>query len=108
MIKVSEWLVDFDSHGIYDSDGLKQDLREETGVDAPWRAVSSREMWRRIKKRGLGGTVSDTGEPLISGYEIAEALAGKLVPEKEQTWHKYQGRGTRFRAALEDLRRMGF
>ena len=109
MIKISEWLSGYDSHGIYDSDGTKRDLLEKTGVEAPWAGSTHAQVARAIKERGVGGTLApDSGQRLVSGFEMAEHLCLKLVDDKQQTFHRFMGRGSRFRAAVSDLEKAGF
>lgn len=108
-MKPSEWLYEYvDSHGIYSSPGLARSLQEHCGIEpAPWPVHSTEETRRAIKARSLGGHVKD-GPPggTAWGWEIAEALAVKLLPGGYQ--RAYYGRGTRFRSAFIALREAGF
>lgn len=104
-LRVYQWLGELHSHEIYDSVGMANDFKEKTGLDPCWGGGwSHKEMTNAIKARGLGGNLKpDNGHQLIAGYEVAEALADKLVPGKSRHPTLY-GRGSRFWAALEALK----
>lgn len=105
--KLSEWLADFDSHTVYDERCLDDCPLEGAREVVPVQSHGS--VKRSIEARGLGGTLApDQGRGLVTGYMMAEALAQKaLGPEHDGSWNRYQGRGTRFRAAISDLEAAG-
>ena len=101
MKKAYEWLDGLSSHDIYDAQGAADDFKKETGLEPCWHSHSAKEMSSMIKSRGLGGSFHGN-KPAVSGYEIAEALAETLA--KSTSHHLFNGRGSRFRAALEALK----
>ena len=99
-MKASEWLLQHNSHGIYDAEEIAKDFKKETGLEPCWPVSSAKQIKQAIKRRGLGGTFHGNA-PAVAGYEIAESLADKLAPEVQRP--ALYGRGSRFRAALEAL-----
>ena len=96
-MKVSEWLAQHSSHSIYDAKAIAENFQEETGLKACWSSHSAQEMIGMIKARGLGGSL-EGDQPVIAGYEIAEALAERLT--NSESHRRFHGRGSRFDAAL--------
>lgn len=106
-IKISDWLSERDGHTIYDSKGLGAKFKELTGYDPAWPEHSQAATVQAIKARGLGGELDSNPEnkALAYGWEIAEGLASRYAPGVEIS-PKF-GRGSRFRAAVEALRKAG-
>mgnify|MGYP001579348289 CR=1 FL=1 len=103
-MKIHEWLQDFDSHGIYDAQHCAEDFRAQTGQEPCWPTRSHAATRRMIVARGLGGNLAvDHGHDLANGYEIAEALAERYA--KSTAHLVFEGRGSRFRAAFDALRK---
>lgn len=102
--KLSDWLDQFDSHSVYDAhvlddcpiDGAKDIVPMETAE-----AVAC-----QIKARGLDGWLDTDASLLVTGYTMAEALGTKVLGGPG-SWTRYQGRGSRFRAVIGDLRDAG-
>lgn len=106
-MKVHEWLAaNVTSHGIFDSDGLAADFAEKTGLKPTWGSYTPEQVKRMIEKRGVGGSLSKQPAPrLANGWEIAESLSETYADGKSH--RLYEGRGTRFHAALSDLQKAG-
>lgn len=106
-MKPSTWLEEStDSHAIQTAGLLAEHFEAKVGMPAVWPTHTVRETIKNIKARGLGG--SARGEPtelVVYGYEVAESLAMHFIPG----WGSpFEGRGRRFRQAIEDLRKAGF
>jgi hypothetical protein len=107
LMLIHEWLSNLHSHDIYDSTKMAEDFKKETGLEPSWITFTHAEMKRSIEKRGLGGSLGeDNGGGLASGYAVAESLANKYATVNT-THQLYEGRGSRFRAALEALQKSG-
>ncbi len=106
-MKVSEFLKELDSHGIYKADTLAAEFTEKTGKTPCWPVHRAADAAAAIQTRRLGGQLgsNDPQEKLAYGYEIAEALAN-LYGAKDNT-RQYPGRATRFRDAIERIVRAG-
>lgn len=103
-MKVWQWLEALDSHQIYVSADLSRDFKEKTGHDAPrWPEFTLAETVRMMKARGLGGYIRGRPkEPLTNGWDVAETLAETLTGSRDH--RRFEGRGSRFFAALRALR----
>ena len=99
MAKVSEFLNDLNSHGIYANAALADDFRKSTGMEPCWPVHSAQATAQAIAARGLGGEVNGNGE-VAWGYEVAGALADKYG---SQEFTQFSGRGSQFREALRRL-----
>lgn len=92
-----------DSHAIFDHNALAKRFSEETGQAPCWPVHSTKATAAAIRNRGLGGALNTNEEkPCAYGWEIAEALADKFT---NWTGTPIMGRGGRFRAALEALKK---
>ena len=107
MEKISAWLRDnVHSHSIYSHLILSKDFKEKTGHDAEWPTSTSKQMMDAINERGVGGELkAEPAEILVSGYEVAEALAKKHTNYDRGN---IDGRGTRFHLAVDMLEAAGF
>jgi|SRR3990167_8393053 len=100
-MKISEWLAQLSSHEIYDAEKIAKDFTKNTGLKPCWHVYSAKAIRGMIKARGLGGSFSGEKEA-VAGYDIAESLAETLA---NSTAHRrFNGRGSRFDAALTALR----
>lgn len=105
----SEWLGNLDTHSIYASANLRQSFKRRTGKDAPrWPEYTPEQSNEAIDNRGLGGQYVKATDPLgANGWEIAEAIAYKFAREQAEAQPVPMGRGFRFRAAVDALRKAG-
>ena len=105
-MKISEWLLQIDSHAICGSQDAKDDFQKETGQCPTWPEHTREQTARGIKERGLGGSVmvGPSRTMMCFGWEMAEALARKYA---EFGGSCYEGRGRRFWAAIEALQAKG-
>lgn len=105
---ISTWLDEsINSHGIYDAKGVAAEFKLKTGLDACWPTQSVRDTQQQIDERGVGGHVDgNAGDMVARGFDIAEALAEKYAA-KHCSHRMYSGRGRRFAAAVEALRKAG-
>jgi hypothetical protein len=105
-MKISEWLEQFDSHDIIASQEAKDDFQKETGKAPVWPEYSRKQIRQAIADRGLGGhvTVGPMQTKMANLWEVAEALATRYA---NFGGSPYEGRGRRFRAAIEALRLAG-
>lgn len=101
---ISEFLANVDPWGIYLSEPMKQEFREETGLEPKWPEHTDRQTAKAIHDRGLGGTMKPTDEKVCWGYEVAKALARQHAPDYECN---KMGRGFAFREAVEALQGAG-
>lgn len=101
-MKVSEWLRRLDSHDIYDAEKLSASFKKQTEQEAPWTGNSVSHVRREIKERGLGGSVRGRA-PVVAGYEVAAALAAKLVDFQSDK----AGRGRIFWECVDALETSG-
>lgn len=109
---ISEWLnANLDSHGIYDASTIAADFLAATvstlaAKDQPavacWPTHTTKATAAMIADRGLGGEVHGT-DAVAYGYEIAESLAERYVPNGKKLHRQLSGRGFRFRAAVSEL-----
>jgi hypothetical protein len=100
--KPTELLSDLDSHGIYNAAMLEECEFDTSSV--PTQSVA--EVQRRIEARGLGGHVEGgPDDRLITGHDVATALAREFLGDSPGTF--YQGRGSSFRADFEALEKAG-
>lgn len=108
-MKPSEWLQEFDSHGIYDATAIAADFTNTTGLEPCWPVHTPKETRAAIRARGLGGSFSSKNENQLMayGYSIARALESKFVPVGKQMSHGFYGRGSQFRAAIKALQSVG-
>jgi hypothetical protein len=97
------FLIDLDSHGIYDAKMLDECEFDTSGV----LTHTPEEIVGMIKARGLGGQlIADPAERLFNGWQAAEALARRFAPDDDR-WRHYQGRGSIFRACFAALESAG-
>lgn len=104
MQKISEFLNDYDSHGIYADKGTREDFKAATGLEPSWPCYTVEQLQKEIAKDPRGGVVY--GEPtelMVSGYEIADGLAKKYVGYTSPM----HGRGFRFRDCIRVLKEKG-
>jgi hypothetical protein len=109
-MKPSEWLSEnTDSHNVYDSVALRADYLKSVGAKAPrWPERTPAAVRQMMESRGLGGTLSaEPAAKLANGYEIAESVCEALLPGVEHDHGRYEGRGTRHRAAIAQLAAAG-
>lgn len=112
MKKPSEWLSDFDSHGIYEAEACEKDFRESCGPlptdPVPvWPVHSVAATRQAIKARGVGGIVNGNSRDRVCyGYEIANALAEHYA--KFSGFRRFHGRGSQFEASVRALHEAGF
>lgn len=104
-MKLSDWLEQYGSHDVYDAAILDDcpiaDAREIVPTQTP------RQVAAAMRDRGLGGWMDpDAAAVLVTGYVMAEALGAKALGAPG-SWTRYQGRGSRFRAVIRDLREAG-
>jgi hypothetical protein len=105
-MKISEWLLEMDSHDIARSDEAKADFRKGTGLEPVWPEYTHRQVKKAIIDRGLGGNLKPGPDDLklANGWEMAEALARKYV---NYSGSRAEGRGRRFRDAIAALQENG-
>lgn len=105
MKKISEWLSELSSHGIYSHEAALKDFQQSTGFeDADWPAYTVKQTREAISSRGLGGSVQGKGL-MCYGWDVAEWLADHYAPDVPRK--SYEGRGSRFREAICALRTAG-
>lgn len=104
--KVSEFLSELDSHGIYDAELLAADFKEKTGEKPCWSTFSAKQTAKTMANRGLGGTIKtkDPKKMLAYGYTTAIACASEYVPGFQST---KLGRGSAFGEAIAALQKAG-
>jgi hypothetical protein len=105
MKKISEFLSDVDPWGIYESDQMKFDFKEQTGLDGDWPEFTHKETAKAMQQRGLGGSLVPGTKMLCYGYTTAIHLAQKHVPGFHST---KTGRGFAFSEAVLALHDAGF
>lgn len=103
-MKLSEWLDTIGSHLIYDHKELAADFKEKTGLVPSWPVHTAGETKRAIEARGLGGELDKRPKPAAWGWEIGESLAAHYADF--QGSNKF-GRGSRFREAVDAVRKAG-
>lgn len=104
--KISEWLTkNVSSHDIAVFEGAKEDFEKATGKEFISKAYarSASGIRQEIRNRGLGGHYNGN-EPGVAGWDLAEALARKYT---DFTGAALFGRGGRYRAAVDALRKAG-
>jgi hypothetical protein len=104
-MKISEWLSELDSHGIYDNAACRADFQAKTAKQPSWPGHTMTRTLAYIKHRGIGGHVDGHPDQRMSyGWEIAEGLADKYAPGPRMS---FEGRGRRFREAISVLIKAG-
>ena len=105
-MKIAEWTKKLSSHQIYSHDILSQDFEKNFGIPAPWQYYLAYEAGNSFDHRGffLNDDI-DANEKLVSGFEVAETLAGKYAAQTKsfKILGELSGRGSRFRKAVQAL-----
>ncbi len=106
MERASDFLAKLDSHGIYEAKELAKDFKASTGLEPCWPTFTVAATLATMKRRGLGGQLKRVDASRVTyGYEVAVAVAGKLIPGYRTS---KLGRGSQFREAVEALKVGGF
>ena len=109
--KVSTWLSELDTHGVYNSDGLAKSFTQDTGIEAPWlgQGHNADVMLTIIKSKSeFGALYTDVNcEKHISTYELVYTCVDQFVTPLP--WqHNKSGMGSAVRACIEKIKQCGY
>ena len=104
--EILEWVKQLDSHLIYSHDELAEDFKRITGQEPVWEYYFAYEAGNGYDRRSayLNDNI-DINEKLISGFDVAEAIAHKYASQTKsiKILGELSGRGSRHRMAIQAL-----
>ena len=109
MKKISEFLAEHYSHGIYDSIKMAEEFQRETGREAPWHGYTTAGAVRGNDHRYTQLQPGMEDKLAIGGFEAAEACVTAWATQAPSflELRRLEGRGSRFRMAIQCLEEVG-
>lgn len=105
-MKLSQWLKEFNSHGIYVTVEIEKELNEKFSKDIrlPYTTVGKLRGWIGTFK-GPEALTGEYNEHITDGWELAHILASRELGYQPDAG--LNGRGSRFDACVNALEKSG-